>query len=73
VCWPSLSRSRRGWAAQGAKEASGRAKPGATVARPASHLQPARGILGNLAGTWRFEIWFAGNFSGTPDVTASAS
>ncbi len=58
-----------GLAAQGAKEASGRAKPGATVARPAPHLPPARGIIGNLAGTWRFEIWFAGNFSGTPDVT----
>jgi Protein of unknown function (DUF1579) len=58
-----------GLAAQGAKEASGRAKPAATVARPASHEQPARGILGGLAGTWRFEIWFAGNFSSTPDVT----
>ncbi len=58
-----------GLAAQGAKEASGRAKPGAPVAHPASHVQPARGILGNLAGTWRFEIWFAGNFSSTPDVT----
>lgn len=58
-----------GLAAQGAKEASGRTKAGATVARPASHLPPARGIVGNLAGTWRFEIWFAGNFSSTPDVT----
>jgi len=58
-----------GLAAQGAKEAGGRAKPAATVARPVSHLQPARGIVGDLAGTWRFEIWFAGNFSNTPDVT----
>src|SRR5258708_33527569 len=57
-----------GLAAQGAKEASGRAKPGAPIAHPASHVQPARGILGNLAGTWRLEIWFAGNFSSTPDV-----
>jgi hypothetical protein len=26
-------------------------------------------MLGDLVGTWRFEIWFAGNFSGTPDVS----
>jgi len=58
-----------GLAAQGAKEASGRSRPTATVARPPSHAQPARGILGDLVGSWRFEIWFAGNFSGTPDVS----
>jgi hypothetical protein len=58
-----------GLAAQGAKEASGRSRPSATVAGPSSHLQPARGILGTLVGTWQFEIWFAGNFSGTADVS----
>jgi hypothetical protein len=58
-----------GLVAQGAKEANGRGRPSATVAHPTSHLQPARGMLGDLAGTWRFEIWFAGNFSGTPDVS----
>jgi hypothetical protein len=58
-----------GLAAQGAKEANGRGRPSAPVAHPTSHLQPARGMLGDLAGTWRFEIWFAGNFSGTPDVS----
>jgi uncharacterized protein DUF1579 len=60
-----------GLAAQGAKEATagGRGKPGAVAARPASRLQPARGMLGDLVGTWRFEMWFAGNFSGTPDVS----
>jgi hypothetical protein len=26
-------------------------------------------MLGDLVGTWRLEIWFAGNFSGTPDVS----
>src|SRR5205807_4625703 len=57
-----------GLAAQGAKEANGRGRPNATVAGPSSHLQPARGILGDLVGTWQFQIWFAGNFSGTPDV-----
>jgi hypothetical protein len=58
-----------GLAAQGAKEANGRGRSIATAARPTSHLQPARGMLGDLVGTWRFEIWFAGNFSGTPDVS----
>src|SRR2546429_5719915 len=58
-----------GLAAQGAKEANGRGRPSATVAGPSSHLQPARGILGDLVGTRQFQIWFAGNFSGTPDVS----
>jgi len=58
-----------GLAAQGAKEATGRGRPSTTVARPTSHVEPARGMLGDLVGTWRFEIWFAGNFSGTPDVS----
>jgi Protein of unknown function (DUF1579) len=58
-----------GLAAQGAKQATGRGRPSATAASPGSHLQPARGILGDLVGSWRFEIWFAGNFSGTPDVS----
>lgn len=58
-----------GLAAQGAKEATGRGRPRATTAGPSSHLEPARGILGDLVGTWRFEIWFAGNFTGTPDVS----
>src|SRR5437867_6905717 len=58
-----------GLAAQGAKEANGRGRPSATVAGPSSHLQPARGILGDLVGSWQFEIWFAGNFSGTADVS----
>ena len=58
-----------GLAAQGAKEATGRGRPSATAVQPTSHLQPARGMLGDLVGTWRFEISFAGNFSGTPDVS----
>src|SRR5256712_12856645 len=57
-----------GLAAQGAKEANGRGRPSATVAGPSSHLQPARGILGDLGGSWQIEIWVAGNFSGTPDA-----
>jgi uncharacterized protein DUF1579 len=51
---------------------------GVTVApttRPApparSRLEPARSILRNLVGTWRFEIWFAGNIDGPPDVSGT--
>ena len=40
-----------GLAAQGAKEANGRGGPSSAVARPTSHLQPARGMLGDLVGT----------------------
>jgi hypothetical protein len=58
-----------GLAAQGAKEATGRGRAGSPAVRATSHLQPARGMLGDLVGTWRFEIWFAGNFSGTADVS----
>jgi len=58
-----------GLAAQGAKETTGRGRSSAPAAHLPSHLQPARGMLGDLVGTWRFEIWFAGNFSGTPDVS----
>src|SRR2546430_7417306 len=56
-----------GLAAQGAKEATGRGRPSTTVARPTSHVEPARGMLGDLVGTWRFAIWVAGDFCGTPD------
>lgn len=45
--------------------AAGAASPEAT------RLGPARGIVHELVGTWRFDIWFAGNFSGTPDATGT--
>src|SRR3989442_10486146 len=60
---------RAGVGAPGRKEGEGRGRPSATVAGPSSHLQPARGILGDLVGNWQFQIWFAGNFSGTPDAS----
>ncbi|HKW40976.1 MAG TPA: DUF1579 family protein [Gemmatimonadales bacterium] len=54
------------------------AQGGPKVARPAgsvttasgesSRLERARAVLGTLVGTWRFEIWFAGNFTNTPDA-----
>jgi hypothetical protein len=60
-----------GLAGQGAKEANGRSKASATASGPMSHVAPARGVLGSLVGTWRFEIWFAGNFAGAPDASGT--
>jgi uncharacterized protein DUF1579 len=46
--------------------------PTARTAPPArSRLEPARSILRNLVGAWRFEIWFAGNIDGPPDVSGT--
>lgn len=44
-----------------------------TAAEPLerSRLEPARNILRNLVGAWRFEIWFAGNIDGPPDVSGT--
>jgi len=53
-------------AGQGAKEVPRRGKASAPAA-VTSHVGPARSVLGSLVGTWRFEIWFAGNFAGAPD------
>jgi Protein of unknown function (DUF1579) len=58
------------------------AQGGAKLARPAGSvtmvsaessppLERARGMLGALVGTWRFELWFAGNFSTTPDASGT--
>jgi Protein of unknown function (DUF1579) len=58
------------------------AQGGAKLARPAGSvttasaessppLERARGMLGAMVGTWRFELWFAGNFSTTPDASGT--
>jgi len=60
-----------GLAAQGAKHTTARGKRRITASRPVSHVEPARGLLGSLVGTWRFEIWFAGNFAGAPDASGT--
>jgi hypothetical protein len=36
-----------------------------------SRLEPARSVLHRLVGTWRFELWFAGNFAGAPDASGT--
>ncbi len=57
--------------AQGGEKGN-RAVGGASPApRESAHLQPARGILRNLVGTWRYETWFAGNFDGAPDASGT--
>ena len=65
IAAPSVS------AAQGAKEASARGRAGSVAPPAASHAEPARGILATLVGTWRFEIRFAGNYTGAPDAAGT--
>lgn len=45
------------------------ATPTAPTRQPA--VQPARSLLHQLVGRWRFAIWFAGNFDGPPDATGT--
>jgi uncharacterized protein DUF1579 len=56
-------------AAQGAEKVNRVATLAPPTTRESASLQAARGILANLVGTWRFEIWFAGNFDAAPDAT----
>ena len=55
--------------AQGALQARAREIAPDAAAEPA--LQPARSVLHQLVGRWRFAIWFAGNFDGPPDATGT--
>jgi hypothetical protein len=55
--------------AQGALQA--RARETALAPAAESSLQPARSVLHQLVGRWRFAIWFAGNFDGPPDATGT--
>ena len=55
--------------AQGALQTRGRETAPAPDAESA--LQPARSVLHQLVGRWRFAIWFAGNFDGPPDATGT--
>ena len=59
----------RAASAQGAQQARARDIAPAATAAPA--LQPARSVLHQLVGRWRFAIWFAGNFDGPPDATGT--
>src|SRR5947208_16105985 len=57
-------------AAQGS-ERLGRTELTPSTSSEPSHLEPARGILHRLVGTWRFEIWFAGNYGDAPDAAGT--
>lgn len=57
--------------AQGGEKANRSVELTPTVSLERPHLRPARSIFRNLVGTWRFEIWFAGNFDGAPDATGT--
>jgi len=62
--------------AQGGRQLSRAATPAASpaVATPAGEeptFAPARGILRTLAGTWHFDIRFAGNFDGPADASGT--
>ena len=45
------------------------ATPSPDVDQPS--LQPARSLLRQLVGRWRFATWFAGNFDGPPDASGT--
>jgi len=57
--------------AQGALQARARETAPAPAPAAKSALQPARTVLHQLVGRWRFAIWFAGNFDGPPDATGT--
>src|SRR4029077_8810847 len=57
--------------AQGALQARARETAPAPAPAAESALQPARSVLHQLVGRWRFAIWFAGNFDGPPDATGT--
>jgi hypothetical protein len=61
----------RAASAQGALQSRARETAPAPAAESAPALQPARSVLHQLVGRWRFAIWFAGNFDGPPDATGT--
>jgi hypothetical protein len=58
-------------AAQGGRKTTrpAAATPSTDVDQPS--LQPARSLLHQLVGRWRFATWFAGNFDGPPDASGT--
>lgn len=59
-------------AAQGGQKTTRPAAPAPStddVDQPS--VQPARSLLRQLVGRWRFATWFAGNFDGPPDASGT--
>jgi hypothetical protein len=65
-----VSAATSGLAAQGGQRAARAAQVSAAQSAEAK-LVPARGLLRTLAGTWHFEMRFAGNFDGAADVSGT--
>jgi hypothetical protein len=65
-----VSVAASGLAAQGGQRVARPAQRAAALGAEA-RLAPARGLLRTLAGTWRFEMRFAGNFDGPADVSGT--
>ena len=62
----------QGLSAQGGQRVARAAQPAPAPASSAeAKLAPARGMLRALAGTWHFEMRFAGNFDGAADVSGT--
>jgi hypothetical protein len=58
-------------AAQGGQKMARPAAPAPPTADAQPTLQPARSVVQQLVGRWRFAIWFAGNFDGPPDASGT--
>jgi len=65
-----LSGAASGLRAQGGQRVARHEQPSAAP-DAAAKLVPARGMLRMLAGTWHFEMRFAGNFDGPADVSGT--
>jgi len=65
-----LSGAASGLGAQGGQRVARHEQPSAAP-DAAAKLVPARGMLRMLAGTWHFEMRFAGNFDGPADVSGT--
>ena len=57
--------------AQGGSKVVHPVRSASTASPESSRLEPARAVLHTLVGTWRFEIWFAGNFGVAPDASGT--
>ena len=66
-----VSAAASGLAAQGGQRVARSAAQVSVAQSAEAKLAPARGMLRTLAGTWRFEMRFAGNFDGAADVSGT--
>ena len=67
----SLIAPARPVAAQGGPKTTRAAAATPSTDADQPSLQPARSVLRQLVGRWRFATWFAGNFDGPPDASGT--